>query len=263
MTDYANELKQAHRLADIADKIALQFYRSADLQIKTKPDTTPVTQADTEIEQVLSDIVLNEFGDAYLGEEGIRQTAKSGRTWVVDPIDGTKNFLRTMPFWAELIALCEGNVPVVAVVSAPALGRRWWAAKGDGSRTRDVDGTERALRVSQVAKLEDAFLLHSSIFKWDQTPVGSAAVLKLINSVWRERSPGDFLNYMLVAEGAADGCFEDGPKRWDLDAPSLIVTEAGGTFWSSANSETPAEDKRSAIASNGLIQQAVRDALNL
>ena len=260
--DYSLDLQHALKLADIADSITHRYFRSTNLIVTAKPDTTPVTQADLEVEKRLSTIVSQDFKEAFVGEEGTRLGSGS-RTWTVDPIDGTKNFMRGMPVWATLIALTEGEETVAAVVSAPALGRRWWAAKGQGAFTKDVDSTERKLQVSAVARLEDAFILTASLFSWDKTPVGSDAVLAFIKQSWRNRALGDFFNHMLVAEGSADVCIEPDLKAWDITAPALIVTEAGGSVWSKASATTPPGEPRIVITSNGLLEASVRKQLKL
>lgn len=259
---YRTDLEHAHRLADEADTITHVHYRSSTLQVSTKIDKTPVTDADTAVEARLSDIVEHEFHERYLGEEGARD-GTGERVWIVDPIDGTKNFMRGMPVWGTLIALTERGETLVAVVSSPALGRRWWAAKGAGAWTRDPDGSERRMHVSAVSELSEAFLLTSSLFSWDTVPTGSEAVLNLMKRVWRHRAVGDMLNYMLVAEGAADACAEPGVKQWDIEAPKLIITEAGGSFWSDATPDTPADKPRTALATNGVLESAIRQALKL
>jgi len=256
------DLEHALRLADAADEISMRHYRANDLVVKQKPDMSPVTQADTEVEHTLSSLVVNEFGENYLGEEGTRE-GSGGRIWIVDPIDGTKNYMRHMPVWASLIALRDGDKTVVSVVSAPALGRRWWATLGGGAYTRDTDGMERPLRVSEVTEIGDAFLLTSTLSLWDDVPTGQAAVMQLIDDVWRFRAPGDFINYMLVAEGAADICIEPNPKQWDIEAPNLIVHEAGGSNWTSGTAETPATEPRINVATNGKLEAAVLEKLKL
>lgn len=264
MDNLTPQLKQAMRLADAADVITKQYYRSQKLKIDAKPDNTPVTQADLEVEQALSKIVTEEFNEQYLGEEGTRAGDPAAvRSWVVDPIDGTKNFMRGMPVWATLIAQVEDDEVITAYVTAPALGRRWWAAKGYGSWTQDVDGSIRKLEVSGVAKLEDAFLLLSSLFNWDEVPTGSETVISLMRDVWRERALGDFFNHMLVAEGAADACAEPNMKEWDIAAPGLIITEAGGSVWSTATPSLPASEPRTVVVSNGLLDGGLMKRLKL
>ena len=262
MSDYQTDLQHALYLADEADAITLKYYRSIDLQIATKLDKTPVTEGDLAVEKRLSNIVEEEFHESYLGEEGTRQS-NGNRLWIVDPIDGTKNFMRRMPVWGTLIALTEDGETVAAVVSSPALGRRWWAAKGMGAWTRDPDGFERQIHVSKVSELSDAFFLTSTLFTWDTVPTGSDAVFELIKQIWRHRAVGDMFNYMLVAEGAADACAEPGIKQWDIEAPKLIVTEAGGSFWTSATPDMLASTPRTALATNGLLEAPIRKALKL
>lgn len=256
------DLEHALRLADAADAITKRYYLTTNLQVQEKPDKTPVTEADLAVEEALSTIVATEFGEQYVGEEGTREGASS-RRWVVDPIDGTRNFMRNMPVWATLIALFDGDKPVVSVVSAPALGRRWWAAAGQGAFTQDVDGTVRQLHVSKVSKLEDAFVLHSTLFTWDEIPTGSAAMIDLLKSAWRHRGVGDFFNHMLVAEGAADACAEPNMKEWDIAGPALIILEAGGSVWSAATPNTAPSDPRPVVTSNGLLEAEVKKRLNL
>ncbi|HEV7455032.1 MAG TPA: inositol monophosphatase family protein [Candidatus Saccharimonadales bacterium] len=254
------DLDKALHLADAADAISKKHYLNVDLHIDTKPDKTPVTEADLAVDSALQKIVTEEYGDAYLSEEG-EQAHRAGRQWIVDPIDGTKNFMRGMPVWATLISIQDDSGTLAAVVSAPALGRRWWAERGNGAFTQDVDGTTRQIHVSKISTVADASLLFSSIFRWDETPTGSAAVLKLLKSAWRDRSPGDFFGYTLVAEGAADACFEPSPKEWDIAAPGFIITEAGGAVWNSATPDTPAGESRIVIASNGLLHEPLLHAL--
>lgn len=262
--DYQADLDHALQLADAADAITKKYYLSGNLHTRSKPDNTPVTDGDLAVEKRLREIVTTEFGENYLGEEGARDGDASGRVWVVDPIDGTKNFMRGLPIWATLIALSDNGETVAACVSAPALGRRWWAAKGLGAWTRDVDGTTRQIHVSGVAALSDAFLLTSTpLHAWDRTASGEQLIQSLLDSAWRWRAPGDMINYMWVAEGAADACFEPYAKRWDVEGPKLIVTEASGSFWTSAGPDTPAEAERVVVATNGALQEPIRQALHL
>lgn len=261
--NYQPDIDHALRLADAADNITMRYYRAADLRVTDKPDSTPVTQGDTETETGLRDIVVNEFHENYLGEEGARD-GEGGRLWVVDPIDGTKNFMRGLPLWGTLIALTENGETVAASVSMPALGRRWWAGKGLGAWTREIDGSVRQLHVSGVNSLENAQLLTSgSLRSWDKTASSEALVRTLLDTVWRWRAPGDVINYMWLAEGAADACFEPYAKQWDIEACKLIVTEAGGSFWTSARRDTPAEAERIVVATNGPLEDAILGALHL
>jgi len=252
------DLEKAQKLAAVADEITKKYYLSARLRVDTKPDKTPVTQADLEVEQALSNIVHEEFGDKYIGEEEVRDTSE-GRHWIVDPIDGTKNFLRGMPIWATLIALRDGDTPLVNFVSAPALGRAWWAVKGEGAWTLDVDGTVRQLRVSNISDISDASFMFSSLGSWDQVPTGSQSVLQLLLAAWRHRAVGDFFGHVLVAEGAVE---EPNLKLWDVAGVELIITEAGGSLWTNGQGKAPSEP-RIVISSNQKIEAAVRQALRL
>ena len=258
---YQKELDQAFKLADTADKIAMKYYRSRDLIVETKPDDSPVTEGDKEVEKALSKIVSEEYGDSYVGEEGTKSEA-SDRRWLVDPIDGTKNFLRGFPIWGSLISLKIDNEVVVACISAPALGRRWWAIKGEGAFTRDPSGSERQINVSQVSNISNSFLLHNAMMTWDKTDE-TDKVLALLRKTWRQRHVGDFLAFLYVAEGVADGCFDNFPALWDIEAAELIVEEAGGEVWTSANENTPIDARRHCVASNGNFTQTIIDALGL
>jgi histidinol-phosphatase len=234
------DLAFALTLADAADAISLPRFRAADLVVKTKPDRTPVTDADLAVEAELRRLVAEHRpGDAFLGEEsGV--AGESDRRWIVDPIDATKNYLRGIPIFATLIAL-ENEV---AVVSAPALGRRWWAERDRGAH---ADG--RRLHVSGVARVEDAVLTYPSLRGLDRRFVS------LTKRAWAARGFGDFWQYMLLAEGAVDACVDSVATLWDLAAPKLIVEEAGGRLTDLTGRHTA--DGGSALASNGLLHEAV------
>jgi histidinol-phosphatase len=262
MIKYEKELQQAAQMADVADEIGMRYFLSQDLKVTTKPDDSPVTQGDTEIEAALSRIVIEEFGDSYVGEEGT-QNGESNRRWLVDPIDGTKNFLRGYPVWGSLISLKEGDEVVVASVSAPALGRRWWASKDGGAFTRDVNGQERQIHVSEVSKLSDAFVLHGTFNSLEQVGVDPELVYKMLRYAWRHRSPGDFFGHMLIAEGAVDGFVDVPSALWDIEASTMIVREAGGSMWLRPDNETDIKQQRLAISSNSLLQDEVLDFLKL
>ena len=255
-----DDLALALELVDVADSITRDRFQAADLVVETKPDLTPVTEADTAVERTLRERLADRRPrDAIVGEEyGSSETPASGRRWIVDPIDGTKNYVRGIPVWATLLALQEGDEVTVGVVSAPALGRRWWAAKGAGTFMRDglVDEPRR-LRVSGVRALEDAQLCISGFDGWD-SPGSLDRLLSLARRCWRTRGFGDFWSYMLVAEGVADiGC-EPVVSLWDLAAPQVIVEEAGGTFTDLAGVATAAGGD--ALATNGWLH---REALSL
>lgn len=260
--NYINDLEKAFKLADTADKIGMKYFRKRDLKFETKPDDSPVTEGDKAVEAALTKIVTEEYGDSYVGEEGTR-SGDNDRRWLVDPIDGTKNFLRGFPVWGSLISLKIGDEVVVGCVSAPALGRRWWATKNGGAFTRDVNGKDRQIHVSEVKEISDSFLLHNSMMTWDKQADGVEKVMTLLRKTWRQRHVGDFLAFMYVAEGVADGCFDSFPALWDIEAAQLIVEEAGGTVWTSANENTPIDERRACVASNGNFQETILEHLGL
>jgi histidinol-phosphatase len=259
-SNLVNDLDKCLRLADVADEITMGHFRSVALDVQTKPDRTPVTEADLAVDKALHDIVVDEYGDAYLSEEG-DQTHHKGRQWIVDPIDGTKNFMRRHPVWGALISLQDESGTLAAVVSAPALGRRWWASQGKGAWTRDVDGTVRQIHVSQVGNLRDAYLTYCSLLPWDDTPVGVEGIVNLMRASWRERSFGDFLGHVFVAEGVVDACMEPNTKEWDMAAHIFIVQEAGGSTFTDANADTPASKERFVMTSNIRLHDKLRKAL--
>jgi histidinol-phosphatase len=243
------DLALALRLADAADAITLGRFRAQDLSVSAKPDLTPVSDADLAVEGALRDVLAAERPeDAVLGEEhGL--TGSGPRQWVVDPIDGTKNFVRGAPVWASLIALLVDGRVEVGVVSAPALGRRWWAARGEGAFRNG-----EAIHVSSVGRLPDAFLSYSSLTGWaEQGRLDS--LLKLSETAWRTRAFGDFWSHVLVAEGAVDASFEPEVSLWDLAALQVIVEEAGGRFTSLEGEARP--DGGSVVCSNGQLHDEV------
>jgi histidinol-phosphatase len=254
-----DDLTLALELADRADTITSARFGALDLRIDTKPDLTPVTDADRAVETELRGALLRERPvDGVLGEEFGGTTMFSGRQWVVDPIDGTKNFVRGVPVWASLIALLEDGVPVVGVVSAPALQRRWWAARERGAFVA-VDGAPpRRLSVSSVAELSSASLSFSSLSGWAQCGLRERFI-ELTDAVWRVRAFGDFLSYCLVAEGAVDIAAEPQVSVWDLAPLDILVREAGGTLTGLDGEGGP--HRGNAVATNGLLQQRVLDGL--
>jgi len=229
--DFAEDLRFARDLADMAHVIALQRYRSLDLSVETKPDRTPVTDADRAVEQALRAAIREERpSDTVYGEE-FGGELQSGRQWIIDPIDATANFLRGVPVWGTLIALAVDGDPVVGVVSAPALDRRWWAARGDGAWVAEGAARPRRLTVSKVQSLADASLSYNDLQYWRKAG-RTEQLLALADSVWRTRAYGDFWPYMMLAEGAVDIVGEFGPAIYDLAALVPIVEEAGGRLTS-------------------------------
>jgi histidinol-phosphatase len=243
------DLSFALGLADLADAITTERFQADDLVVETKPDLSPVTEADRAVEQALRKRIGEERpGHRVVGEE-FGADDPGGPRWILDPIDGTKNYLRGLPVWATLIALeREGRVEV-GVVSAPALARRWWATRGQGAF---VNG--RRIRVSKVADLSDAVLSYASLTSWERHGLGGQ-FLTLARSCWRTRGFGDFWSHMLVAEGAADLAVEPEVELWDLAAPQVIVEEAGGRFTDLGGTPTPAGG--SVVSTNGLLHDRV------
>lgn len=257
-TSWTADLELALGLADLADGVTTERFRSADLVVRSKPDLTPVSDADQAVEQLIRQRLAAERpADAFCGEES--GTAGSGpRRWVLDPIDGTKNFVRGAPVWATLIALLVHDEPVLGVVSAPALGQRWWAARGQGAFGSSFGQPPRRLRVSAVSRLADASLSYASLSGWAELG-RQQAFLDLIGAVWRSRAYGDFWSYMLVAEGAVDLAAEPELSLWDMAALAPIVTEAGGRF--TGLNGVDGVQQGNAAASNGLLHEALLSAL--
>lgn len=246
-----DDLDLALELAELADQITMSRYRADDLQVETKPDRTPVTEADHAVEEALRRrLAQARPQDAVVGEEmGETAGASAGRRWIIDPIDGTKSYLRGMPIWATLIALeLDGEVEL-GVASMPALGHRWSGARGRGAF---CDG--RRIHVSGVSDLADAQLCWSDVAAWDE--VGRLdAFIRLARACWRSRGVGDAWQYMLVAEGAADIALDPSVTLWDLAAVKIIVEEAGGAFTDLSGVMTAAGG--SGLATNGLLHQTV------
>jgi len=253
MTDHDDDLALALELAAAAEAIALDRFRATDLAVTTKPDRTPVTDADRAVERAIRDrLAARRPGDAVLGEE-FGGAPAAGRQWIIDPIDGTTNFLRGLPIWATLIALAVDGVPVVGVAAAPALGRRWWAASGAGAWAAGPDGAAQRIHVSGVGALDDALLSYNSLQGWDEAGELDG-LLALARRCWRTRALGDFWSYVLVAEGQVDIAGEHDLKVYDLAALVPIVEEAGGRFTSLRGEPGPWHG--TALATNGLLHQA-------
>jgi histidinol-phosphatase len=250
------DLRLALRLADLADEITMDRFRAIDLAVETKPDMTPVTEADTLVERTLrGHLEATLPADAILGEEyGADDPPANGRRWIIDPIDGTQGYVRGLPVWATLVALEAHGEPVVGVASAPALGRRWWAARGEGAHLSESPvGPSRPISVSGVGELGDAQLCFGGLEDWRRQ--GREENLReLAEQVWRTRGFGDFWQYMLVAEGAADIASDPAVSIWDLAAPLVIVTEAGGRFTDLTGVATAAG--QGGLATNGLLHDA-------
>ena len=256
MAGYADDLALAHLLADTADTISMARFRALDLHVESKPDLTPVSDADTAVEKAIrATLARARPRDGVLGEEfGQSAPTKGTRQWVIDPIDGTKNFVRGVPIWGTLIALLEGDTPVAGLVSAPALGRRWWGAVGHGAYAGKHQRAAPRLQVSKVSRLTDASFCYSSLSGWAESG-RLEPMLDIILQVWRSRAYGDFYGYMLLAEGALDAMAEPELSLWDVAALIPIVTEAGGIFTDLDGNSGPGGG--SAIATNGLLHDEV------
>lgn len=254
MTVRPTDLVLALSAADAADEIAMARFQAADLAIETKPDRTFVTDADRAVEQAIRSLISAERpADSIYGEEsGV--SGESERQWIIDPIDGTSNFLRGVPIWGTLIALAVDGVPILGVVSAPALGLRWWAERGAGAFVRERGAEPRQMRVSGVSTLADASLSFQSIAQWrdaDYLP----QLLDLAENVWRDRAYGDMWPYMLLADGRLDIVAEFDVKPYDLAALIPIVEEAGGRFTSVTGEPGPWHG--SSLATNGRLHDEV------
>ena len=291
--DLLDDLALAHALADMSDAITLDRYQAQDLVVTNKPDNTPVTDADRAVETAIREaLATHRETDGLVGEEFGSDKGSSGRYWVIDPIDGTKNFMRGVPTWATLIALVQvdtaGNEEVVVgIASAPALSRRWAAAKGHGATVRfnsgntDFEGgdtsgddfaysdsgsdftshvlapSEKKISVSKVSSLTDASISYSDFVGWGER---LEPFQKMLANAWRTRGIGDFWSHMLVAEGAVDVAIEPSLAVWDMAALDIIVREAGGTFTNTAGQNGPFGG--SGVSTNGLLHNAVITGLN-
>jgi histidinol-phosphatase len=260
MTDLTCDLALALSLADSADRITLDRAGAADLRVETKPDRTPVTDADLAVEDAVRAVLrVHRPHDEVIGEERGGASGNAGRAWLLDPIDGTKNFLRGVPVWATLIALVEDGEPAVGVVSAPALRRRWWAATGAGAHTQDPNSTSRAITVSGVGDLADAYLSTTDLASWTRYR-SRESYLSLVDATWESRAFGDFWQHCLVAEGAIDLAAEPIVNSWDVAALQVLVQQAGGRF---TDLEGAARyDGGTALSSNGLLHDAALTLLH-
>ena len=258
-----NDLALAIRLADAADSITLARYQSIDLVVTTKPDNTPVTDADKATEEALRALLKSHRpDDGIVGEEFGNDAGGAERYWVIDPIDGTKNFLRGVPTWATLIGLIEkqsdgSEVAVVGVVSAPALFRRWHASEGNGAFLSVNKAAPERINVSQVSEIKDASISYSDFIGWGQR---LAPFQDLLAVAWRTRGIGDFWSHMLVAEGAVDVAAEPSLALWDMAALDIIVREAGGRFTNMAGVDGSLGG--SGLSTNSAIHQKIVSKLN-
>ena len=258
----SDDLQLAIALADAADAISRARFTALDLVVTTKPDRTPVTDADQAVERAIRSLLAEHRpDDGILGEE-FGTAGSTTRQWIIDPIDGTAGFLRGIPIWATLISLAIDGVPVLGVVSAPALGKRWWAAAGSGAWSTDLtqeDAAPTRLRVSGIDTLAEASISYGSLQQWDAAGYLDELVA-LSRQVWRTRAYGDMWSYMLLAEGHLDIAGEFDLQPYDMAALAPIVQEAGGTFTSIDGQPGPWHG--SALATNGLLHAAALAVLN-
>jgi histidinol-phosphatase len=255
---YDDDLRLAHVLADAVERITMARFRAHDLVVESKPDLSLVSDADKAAEELVrSQLKRTRPRDAVEGEE-FETTGHGPRRWVIDPIDGTHNFVRGVPAWATLISLVDDDMPVLGLVAAPALGRRWWAANGSGAWSGRSLAAAKRIHVSAVSDLADASISYSSIKGWREVD-RREEFLQLTDDCWRSRAFGDFWSYMLVAEGAVDIAAEPDLAVYDMAALVPIVTEAGGRFTSLAGRDGPWGGN--ALATNGLLHDQVLDRL--
>ncbi len=272
-TEHAEDLALALALANIADRLTMPRFRASDLAVETKSDLTPVSESDKAAELAIREHLRSvKPDDAVVGEEFGAEEATNSRRWIVDPIDGTKSYVRGVPTWSTLIALQVDGESTVAVVSMPAVSRRWWATRGGGAYAAKheapatpagagvpmVTGTAERIHVSAISDLSDAQMGWSGIEDWDAVGRGDAA-LGLARACWRSRGIGDVWQYMLVAEGAFEIATDPEATLWDLAAPALIVEEAGGRFTSLQGEPDPGAG--SGLATNGILHDRVRSLL--
>ena len=251
---YDDDLRLAHVLADAVERVTMARFKATDLVVEAKPDLTLVSDADRDAEELIrGQLRRTRPRDAVQGEE-FEATGHGPRRWVIDPIDGTHNFVRGVPVWATLIGLVDGDEPVVGLVSAPALNRRWWASTGTGAWTGRSLSQASRISVSKVSRIADASLSYSSIDSWAESG-REQALLDLARDCWRSRAYGDFWSYMLVAEGAVDVAAEPELSLHDMAALVPIVTEAGGRFTSLRGEDGPWGGD--ACATNGLLHDEV------
>jgi histidinol-phosphatase len=257
--DLQPDLTLALHLADAADAASMARFDAADLDVRLKADATHVTEADLATERAIRKILEVERPDDGVFGEEFGVTGSTERQWIIDPIDGTANYLKGIPMWTSLIALSIDGVPRVGVASQPALGRRWWAATGLGAWTNTPDGSPARLEVSSVDSIGDSSASFQSIRQWDE--VGQLdALIRLSRSVWRDRGYGDTWPYMLLAEGRLEFVAEFGVKEYDIAALVPIITEAGGRFTSFDGDDSLSE--RSSLATNGVLHTAFLDLLH-
>ncbi|MFM8446588.1 MAG: inositol monophosphatase family protein [Candidatus Nanopelagicaceae bacterium] len=269
---YAADLQLVRKIGKAADAVSMARFLAQDLIIETKPDASPVTDADKATEKCIREILESERpNDGILGEEFGADITGKNRYWVIDPIDGTKSFLRGLPVWSTLIALVEvtnnsgveKHEVVVGLVSSPALARTWFATKGGGAYTTfdspsaPNSGQPRKISVSLVNNIHDAHLGYSDFVGFGDR---LAAFQSLVNEAWRTRAVGDFWSHMLVAEGVMDLAIEPSLALWDMAPLAIVVREAGGHFFDLEGNDGPFG--KSGISTNAALKEVVLKRLN-
>lgn len=254
-----SDLRIAIALADLADSLSMPRFRAIDLLVESKPDLTPVTDADRNVELALRNLISSErASDGVIGEE-FEQTGQGERTWIIDPIDGTKNFVRGVPVWATLIALRDSMGIGLGMVSCPALGRRWWALRNHGAWISEQNHV-RTISVSKVTDMENASLSFSDSVGWVEQSLTS-----LVSATWRQRAYGDFWSHCLVAEGAVDLAAEPSLALYDYAALVPIVSESGGSITQFSGHSLPvfdADAHPSVLSTNGELMESAIKLLN-
>jgi histidinol-phosphatase len=249
-----DDLRLAHELADVADRMTLARWRAADLRVETKPDLSPVSEVDRAVEAELRRrIAAARPQDAVYGEEEGGDAAGALRRWILDPVDGTRNYIRGLPVFATLITLQVDGQYELGLVSAPALRQRWWATRGQGAHSNY--GT---IRVSQVRAISDAYISAGDP-RFIENPAVGLAFVALAKQCWTARAFGDFWGHLLAAQGSIDISVEIGAHLWDWAPLLVIVEEAGGRFTDLDG--TVRADGSAAIITNGLLHDEVLAAL--
>jgi histidinol-phosphatase len=245
------DLKLALAAADVADRLTMTYFRRPALAVETKPDSTPVTEADRAVEAAVRKLIAIERpADSVLGEE-LGASGEASRRWVLDPIDGTANFVRGVPVWATLIGLEIDGTVQAGVVSSPPLHRRWWAERGQGAFAAAPGEVGQPIRVSRIANLSEATVSSGCMRDFPD----AASFVALLQSAGRDRGFGDFWQHMLVAEGCCEVALDPAASLWDNAALQVIVEEAGGKF--TDFSGRPRADGGSSISTNGLLHDEV------
>lgn len=244
--NYEKELQFELELCDDIDKFSLSSFEKREFSVMTKADMTPVTEIDQETEKRIREAIESVFPtDGIEGEEFGCDASDGNRNWVVDPIDGTKNYLRGVPIWGTLIALCVDDQPVMGVISAPSLSRRWWASLGTGSYVND-----KKIRVSKIDDLKGAEASFGNLTQFEAGGYPNA-LDALSKDIARTRAIGDFWSHTLVAEGALECGMDPVCAPWDIAPIKIIIEEAGGKFTSFEGEDTIRGG--SGLSSNGVL----------